>query len=90
MRIVTLLALALGAAGGYVATRRLVEGESPPAGLPGAIRQPLHRTQERVRGARDGVVELLAEAARGRSEAEQELTEDYLRRTGRWNGPSRA
>ncbi len=90
MRLVTLLALALGAAGGYVGTRGLVESESPPAGLPGAIRQPLDRTQERVRGARDEVVELLAEAARARSEAQQELTEDYLRRTGRWNGPSGA
>lgn len=90
MRRATLLALALGAAGGYIATRRLVEGGSPPAGLPDAIRQPLDRTQQRVRGARDEVVELLTEVARGRSEAEQELTEAYLRRTGRWNGSTGA
>lgn len=90
MRRVTLLALALGAAGGYVATRRLVEIDSPPAGLPGAIRQPLDRTRKRVRSARDEIVALLTEIARGRSEAEQELTEAYLRRTGRWNDPSTA
>ena len=83
MRLTTLATMALGAAAGYVGARTLLDRESLPEQLPAAVRDPLERAGARLRRARADAMGVLTEVEQARAAAEQELTEDFLRRVGR-------
>ena len=90
MRLTTLATMALGAAAGYVGARTLLDRESLPEQLPAAVRDPLERAGARLRRARADAMEVLTEVEQARAAAEQELTEDFLRRVGRGTEPDAA
>ena len=87
MRLATLATMMIGAAAGYFGARTLMDSnrlpEQLPEQLPRPLRERLESARTRLRRARSDAMEVLAEVEQVRAAAEQELTEDYLRRVGR-------
>lgn len=88
MRLATLALAALGVAAGYAAARALLERDNLPTQLPDAARQQLTGLQTHLRRTRAAAADVLAEVDQVTADAHRELTDDYLRRSGRDTHPT--
>ncbi len=77
-----MLRLAIVAAVGFLAVRRLLNHDLP-AETPDVLRAPLEAAQACLRNARATACEAIQAGRRATGEAERELTADYHRRAGR-------
>ena len=87
MKLARLLTLGAGIAAGFGAARALVDRAEAPA-LPGPAQRGAAVAHSRLRGARSRAYEALSEAQRVIEESRQELTAEYMRRTGRTDDPT--
>jgi hypothetical protein len=83
MKLTSILALGAAAAAGFAVARTLLKQPEPPEKLPQPLRSRAAVAQTRLHRARNRVSEAMSAASSARHDAERELYEDYLRRTGR-------
>lgn len=83
MRLSTLAKIVIAGAAGFVGARTLMRDNEPPEQLPQSVRDQMQRAGEGLRSARAGATGVLVEVERARAAAEQQYTQDYLRRQGR-------
>ncbi len=83
MKLISMVVLGATAAAGFVAARTLLDRPEAPQSIPQPLQQPTAAAHGRLHRARARVADAMAAASTARHDAEQELREDYLRRTGR-------
>lgn len=83
MRFSTVLAIATGAAAAFTAARRLMTRDEAVEELPEGLQQPAARAQSFLVTSRGHLADAMAEAGEESAQAQVELRQDYLRKTGR-------
>lgn len=83
MRFSTVLAIATGAAAAYTAARRLMTRDDAVDELPEGLQQPAARAQTFLTDSRSNIAQAMTDADQERASAEEELHQEYLRKTGR-------
>ena len=87
MKAMSLLVLSAAIAGGYAASRALLERAEAPTGFPDPLQSRVDGLHGRLHRMKARATEALAEAREERDEAERQLRADYLARTGRIASP---
>ena len=83
MALGAVLALVAGAGAGFAVAKRLLADDDLPEQLPEPARQKAAFVRNRLVEVREDTAYALREARAERERAKRELTNDYLRRTGR-------
>lgn len=83
MALGAVLALAAGVGAGFAVAKRLLSDDDLPEKLPEPARDKATLVRSRLVGVREDTAYALREARAERERARRELTNDYLRRTGR-------
>jgi hypothetical protein len=82
-KLVSLVIVGVGAAGGFLGSRLLLGRPEAPQGLPSKLQGKVDAAHGRLHRVRDRAAEGFAAAREERDTAEQQLRADYLARTGR-------
>jgi len=85
MRFSTVLAIATGAAAAFTAAKRLMDRDDAVEQLPESLQQPATRAQSFLVDSRRKLSQAMADAHEEEATAEDELRQEFLRRTGRAN-----
>lgn len=85
LRFSTVLAIATGAAAAFTAARRLMDRGDAVEELPESLQQPATRAQSFLVDSRGKLSQAMADASEETATAEDELRQEFLRRTGRAN-----